>query len=134
MTTTNPAAGWILDSAKRTVCQDRTQLHGETQPSFWAIAQMWQAYLRVTHAVQKVPEEINITAEDVAQMMSLLKKVRHIFGNKINDENFTDDTGYVAIAGMFAGIKEGVPITAVTTLNRLDLTRVESAARGTAAE
>jgi hypothetical protein len=38
-------------------------------------------------------------------MMSLLKKVRFIFGDKTNDENFTDDVGYVAIAGMFAGVK-----------------------------
>ena len=46
---------------------------------------------------------INVTIEDVAQMMSLPKKVRHIFGDQTNLENFVDDAGFTSIAGMLAG-------------------------------
>jgi hypothetical protein len=95
------------------VCNDRTEVHGETHPSFWAIAQFWQTYLRITNH----NDNINVTSEDVAQMMSLLKKVRHIFGDHKNPENFIDDAGYVSIAGMFADVQ---PTRHVVNLATLD--------------
>ena len=100
MTTTNVGAGAILDAAKKVVCQERTHQHGDTVESFKVIAELWTTYLRATSKT-----DIIVTVTDVAELMSLLKKVRHIFGDKTNDENFTDDIGYVAIAGMFAGVK-----------------------------
>ena len=100
MTTTNVGAGAILDAAKKVVCQERTHQHGDTVESFKVIAELWTIYLRATSKT-----DITVTVTDVAELMSLLKKVRFIFGDKTNDENFTDDIGYVAIAGMFAGVK-----------------------------
>lgn len=100
MTTTNVGAGAILDAAKKVVCQERTHQHGDTVESFKVIAELWTTYLRATSKT-----DITVTVTDVAELMSLLKKVRFIFGDKTNDENFTDDIGYVAIAGMFAGVK-----------------------------
>ena len=41
----------------------------------------------------------NITADDVAIMMILLKISRHTQGEKINIDNFVDMAGYAAIAG-----------------------------------
>jgi hypothetical protein len=108
VTLTNQPAGWILDSAKKTVCQERTQVHGETGASFNVIAEWWQNYLRVSNTHRhKVPLGVNIIvdATDVAELMSLLKKVRFLFGDHNNPENFTDDVGYVSLAGMFLGIK-----------------------------
>ena len=101
MTTTNIGAGAILDSTKKIVCQERTHQHGDTVESFKVIADFWTIYLSgVNHNPQ-----VRLTPTDVAEMMSLLKKVRYMFGDKTNGENFIDDAGYVALAGMFAGIK-----------------------------
>lgn len=89
-----------MDAAKRLVCNERSEHHGETSSSFSYIAEFWSTYLAMTHKT-----DIKVTREDVAQMLSLLKKVRHSMGDKMNAENFVDDIGYVSIAGMFAGIK-----------------------------
>lgn len=99
MTYTNEAAGSILSTAQQTVCNDRSQLHGDTRESFEVIAAFWTTYLSARN--KKV---VGVTSGDVAEMMSLLKKTRHIFGAS-NEENYIDDAGYSAIAGMLTGIK-----------------------------
>lgn len=96
--THNSSAGNLLDEAKRLVCNERSEHHGDTERSFKVIAEFWQVYLRAAHF-----DAIVITPEDVCQMLSLLKKVRRIFGDKNNNENFIDDLGYTSIAGMFGG-------------------------------
>lgn len=82
------------------MCDNRSHIHGDTTESFGVIAAFWQTYLSARNA-----HPVNVLAGDVAEMMSLLKKVRFIFGDKTNDENFIDDAGYTAIAGMLNGIK-----------------------------
>lgn len=99
--TNNLGAGSLLDEAKRLVCNERSEHHGDTSQSFQVIAEFWQVYLRATHNTA----DIKVSSEDVAQMMSLLKKVRRIFGDKSNAENFIDDIGYTGIAGMFSGVQ-----------------------------
>jgi len=129
----------MLDAAKKIVCQERTHQHGDTVESFKVIAEFWTTYLR---AVNRGTDPIKIDVVDVAEMMSFVKKVRFIFGDKTDSENFVDDIGYVSIAGMFAGVKpvQTVPepdwqrqiATPISVLNRVDLDRVEKAARGEA--
>jgi hypothetical protein len=71
--------------------------------TFEAIAEMWQIYLYASNRQRHdTPNPyFKIDAVDVAQMMSLLKKMRWLFGDG-NDDNFVDDLGYVAIAAQLA--------------------------------
>jgi hypothetical protein len=71
-----------------------------------AVAQMWQLYLRMSNTRRHGGPNIHVVIdkEDVAQMMSLLKKVRHVYGDPQNEENFIDDLGYTAMAGQFSAI------------------------------
>lgn len=78
------------------VGKQRGQQHGPVPPSFEMAGQLWTVYLRHVRAVRK---HDNIMAEDALQMMSLYKKVRSVYGDRSNDENFVDDIGYVALAG-----------------------------------
>lgn len=89
------------------------------------IAQFWSIYL--SHVNNNSAVEINVT--DVAEMMSLLKKVRFIFGDKTNDENFTDDIGYVAIAGMFAGVQPIQEAIKAQERHVVNLSAIETAVR-----
>jgi hypothetical protein len=101
------------------------------------IAKFWEIYLGAVNG----NHPIKLSVVDVAEMMSLLKKVRFMFGDKTNEENFVDDIGYVSIAGMFAGIKPiqaraepepepiKISVAALPSTNRIDLERVGKATR-----
>lgn len=89
-------AGSILSEAASIVEGSRNQQHGEKERSFFAIARMWDAYL----SARKDPSS-PIRAQDVAHMMSLMKKMRSEWGTPIRD-HFVDDAGYSAIAGEIA--------------------------------
>ena len=94
-------AAMLLNEAAETVVSKRPGVHGSAENSFEMIAQMWSVYL--THKVRTmtgVDVAVPITAVDVAQMMSLLKKGRFVYGNPDNPDNFVDDLGYSALAGM----------------------------------
>lgn len=70
---------------------DREQDYGSPEHNFELIANLWSAYL-----------DANISAVDVAMMMSLLKVAR-VKSGRIHEDNFIDGCGYFACAGEIAG-------------------------------
>lgn len=78
----------LLDKAKETVCKDRVTQYGNPETSFYVIAELWEAYLRAKD------NECRLSAEDVANMMILLKVAREAHAPK--DDNFIDIAGYAA--------------------------------------
>lgn len=91
----------ILQEALDVVMNQRQSAHGGAENSFAMIGEFWTTYLKM---VGVVPGNTHsISAYDVAQMMSLLKKVRATMGNGVHADHYIDDTGYSALAGMLAG-------------------------------
>lgn len=86
-------ADTILRTGADLVSGDRAKQHGDKNRVFPNIAVMWNAYL----STRSEPDD-PITAYDVAQMMSLLKKVRANSG-ALNADDFVDDAAYSALAG-----------------------------------
>jgi hypothetical protein len=80
----------ILDTAREYVTQDRAATHGDAERNFELIADYWSAHL-----------DLNITASDVAVMMTLLKIAR-IRSNPHNLDNWVDACGYMACGGEIA--------------------------------
>lgn len=87
----------ILREADATINKKRPGVHGSAENSFAMIGDLWAVYLR--HA-RKVRGHDNILPADVAQLMSILKKCRAMYGDPTNDDNFVDDIGYSALAAM----------------------------------
>lgn len=75
-----------LDEAKLCVCCDRESQYGKPENNFKLISYLWSDY---------VGEDI--TPQDVANMMILLKIARAKAGNFKND-NYIDIAGYSACA------------------------------------
>ncbi len=84
----------ILAKASDLVSNDRNKSHGDAFNNHAEIAEFWNIFLD-----KKLKPMANITADDVAIMMILLKISRHTQGEKINMDNFVDMAGYAAIAG-----------------------------------
>jgi hypothetical protein len=80
----------ILDAAKEYITKDRNATHGDAERNFGLIATYWSAHL-----------DANITAHDVAVMMTLLKLAR-IKSNHANPDNWVDGCGYMACGGELA--------------------------------
>ena len=80
----------ILDTAREYVTQDRAATHGDAERNFELIVDYWSAHL-----------DVNITASDVAVMMTLLKIAR-IKSNPRNGDNWVDACGYMACGGEIA--------------------------------
>lgn len=87
----------LLTTAGKTVLQDRPGVHGSAENSFEMIGDMWTVYLRHCKRVRGYD---TIRPEDVAEMMSMLKKARKVYGDAMNDDNDVDDIGYTALGGM----------------------------------
>lgn len=77
----------ILDTAKEYITKDRADTHGDAESNFGLIAAYWSAHLNR-----------NISAHDVAVMMTLLKLAR-ARGNPAHVDNAIDAAGYSALAG-----------------------------------
>lgn len=90
-------AGQLLTTAGKTILKDRPGVHGSAENSFEMIGDLWTVYLRHARRVRGVD---TIRPEDVAEMMSMLKKGRKIYGDPMNDDNDVDDIGYTALGGM----------------------------------
>jgi hypothetical protein len=86
----------IATKAAELVGGDRAQQHGDMAENFRQIAALWNAWL-----IDRIQPGCEITAEDVGQMMSLLKKARTKSGSR-NPDDYVDDCGYVACAGQIA--------------------------------
>ena len=86
--------GEILQKAKDLITGDRNDTHGDAFQNHAEIAEFWNIFLD-----KKLQPMADITAEDVALMMVLMKISRNSQGKKSNIDNFIDMCGYAAIAG-----------------------------------
>lgn len=86
----------VLEEAKRCICQDRQNQYGAPEDSFLTIAAFWEVYLQA-----KTGKVINLTRDDVAIMMVLLKVAR-TNGHKHHVDNYVDMAGYAALAAELA--------------------------------
>lgn len=77
----------ILKKANECVMGDREQDYGNPENNFGLIAQLWSTYI-----------DTDISAVDVAMMMSLLKIAR-IKSGRLHEDNFVDGCGYFACGG-----------------------------------
>lgn len=82
----------ILKRATAVTGGERQDSYGPVAVNFDNIARLWRAYLQVQHGVPT-----NITPEDVAWMMVLMKIARSTHG--YHEDNFVDAAAYAAIAG-----------------------------------
>ena len=80
-------ANELLSIADNLVAGDRAEEYGDKKVMHGNIARLWSAYL-----------ETEITAHDVALMMTLLKLARTKAG-KTSDDTYIDMAAYSAIAG-----------------------------------
>jgi len=83
----------ILDTAKLQITDVKAKQHGDAKESFVFIAKLWSAYLGIT-----------ISADDVGQLMSLLKIGRSKFGD-YNVDDYVDSIGYQALAAWLKKLK-----------------------------
>lgn len=103
MSNDRKVAAELLVEAVRTITQDRPGVHGSAEDSFEYIGKFWSLYLEAKYyATTGERTTINVTAYDVAQMMSMLKKMRATFGDPTNRDNYVDDVGYTGLAGMIS--------------------------------
>lgn len=86
----------VLEEAKRCICQDRQNQYGAPEDSFLTIAAFWETYLSA-----KYERPIELTRDDVAIMMVLLKVARTI-GHAHHVDNYVDMAGYAALAAELA--------------------------------
>lgn len=93
------SASDLLSQASFIVSGSRQQTHGQKERSFHAIAAMWNTYLESRALSGTAP--FDITAVDVANMMTLLKITRSIQGTPIR-EFYVDAAAYSGIAGEIA--------------------------------
>ena len=87
----------ILEKAKACVCGEREQDYGSPEDSFAAIADHWSVYL---HRIGYLLPHQELTPEDVALMMILLKVARQTGRGKV--DNWIDIAGYAACGGEIA--------------------------------
>lgn len=80
----------ILDTAKEYITKDRAATHGDAESNFGLIAAYWSAHLNK-----------NISAHDVAVMMTLMKLAR-AKANPKHADNWIDGCGYLACGGEIA--------------------------------
>lgn len=85
----------ILNRAIECVCGEREQDYGSPEDNFNRIATYWSTHLGM-----------EITAEDVAVMMALLKIAR-IGAGTATDDSWVDLAGYAACGGEIAARQAG---------------------------
>ena len=91
----------ILDIAKEIIHGDREQTYGDPRFNLDTIARLWTVYLQ-----RKFPSAMynaEFTAEDVSQMMILLKTARLIH-NPTHKDSLVDQAGYAALQGRINGL------------------------------
>lgn len=88
----------ILDKAKRLTSNDRQKDYGHPKDNFRRIADLWNMYL-----LNRQNPEVEISIEDVAWMMVLLKIARDL--NKPTVDNLVDSIGYIRTLAMVRGIE-----------------------------
>ena len=89
------AAETLLTDAAAIVGGSRQQTHGSKERSLRSIAKLWSTFLHIRGVL---PSDLNITPNDVAILMVLLKVSRQATGDK-NLDHFIDMAGYAGLAG-----------------------------------
>lgn len=93
----------LMGEAAKIVTTERGNQHGGAEDSFGMIAALWTVYLENTNKMRYANDiSLIIKPEDVAEMMSLLKKARKVHGDPTNRDNHVDDLGYTALAGQLS--------------------------------
>lgn len=91
----------ILMEANKIIYGDREKAYGSPRFNLDTIAKFWSVYLQ-----RKFPglaDRADFTAEDVAQMMILLKSARLIH-NPTHVDSLTDQAGYAALQHRIQGM------------------------------
>ena len=90
----------ILHEADKIIYGDREKAYGNPRFNLDSIAEFWSVYLN-----RKFPEVpfFKISAEDVAQLMILLKTARLIH-NPTHVDSLTDQAGYAALQHRIQGL------------------------------
>ena len=78
----------VLEQALNITGGDRAESYGSMWENHENIARLWNGYLH---------DKKYLTAEDVANLMELLKIARRKTG-KFNEDNYVDGAGYAAVA------------------------------------
>ena len=91
------AEGTLLDAGD--AVRSRLKEHGHTERSFKMIGELWSVY--INHAYTN-RNELQLKPHDVAQMMTLVKISRTVYGYSM--DNFTDTAGYAALASMLTPV------------------------------
>lgn len=86
--------GEILDAVKKTITQDRQDIHGNPEDTHALIAAFWTTYLS---AISHLQGDIVINGRNVAEMMALFKVARNVM-NPTHTDNLHDGIGCLAIA------------------------------------
>lgn len=91
----------VLDTAAKTICQDRQDQYGNPENNFQTIAELWTTYLRASGVIEPHTDSA-IMPHDVAAMMCMLKLARIATGAAKQD-NWVDLAGYAALGGEMEG-------------------------------
>ena len=86
----------ILQEANDIISGEREGQYGKAEDSFARIAMLWNTYIEAKYGDQ----QFELSAEDVAHMMTLLKMARQMHSHK--RDNFVDAIGYMALAHRIA--------------------------------
>lgn len=78
-----------LEHAKRIISGDREEQYSGPEDSFTQIAEHWNVYLR-----RRLGEEVDLGADDIAVMMTLLKLARLATGGTDQPDTWIDVAGY----------------------------------------
>lgn len=103
----------ILNEAMKITHHDRNANYGNPEDNFQHIANLWNAYLRVTRPMAAV-----INSADVA-VMSMLIKVARLGNNPGHRDSAVDIAGYAACLG---DIQEKLAGTAIQGTPRVSVT------------
>ena len=93
----------ILQEANDIISGEREGQYGKAEDSFARIAMLWNTYIEAKYGDQ----QFELSAEDVAHMMALLKMARQMHSHK--RDNFVDQLGYTALAYRIAEANHGEP-------------------------
>jgi len=83
----------ILSAASEIICGDREAEYGPPKSNFTDIGNLWATYLSGARGV-----EVNLSAQDVAYLLMLMKLARTYHGPP-SDNTSIDLVGYAALAG-----------------------------------
>jgi len=89
-----PTRQTALETATKLTCGDRNDSYGPPFDNLSDCASLWTSYLNTKYRMRP----LELDAEDVAWMMSLVKMTRS-FQQGFHFDNYVDSAAYSAIAG-----------------------------------